>query len=72
MQPIFFGSQDGGKTDIFFLICCMDDKLHLHVLARLCMLIHGTDLLKDLRAAETSEEMYDMLRNAEKVLLKSM
>ena len=71
VQPIFFGCQDGGQTDIFFLICCVNDEMHLHILARLCMLIHGTDLLKNLREAETAEEMYAMLQNAEVTLMKS-
>jgi len=72
VQPIFFGCQDGGTTDIFFLICCADDELHLHILARLCMLIHGTGLMADLRAAETAEEMYHTLCAAEDELLKTL
>ena len=72
VQQIFFGAQDGEQTDLFFLICCTDDVLHLHVLARLCMLAHGTELLPDLRAATTAEEMYAILLNAELELLKAM
>jgi PTS system nitrogen regulatory IIA component len=72
VQPLFFGCQDGGKTDIFFLICCVDDELHLHILARLCMLIHGTDLLKNLREAGNADEMYAMMHSAEETLLKNL
>jgi len=72
VQPLFFGCQDGGQTDIFFLICCVDDDLHLHILARLCMLIHGTALLQNLREAESAEAMYAMLHSAEETLLKSL
>ena len=57
IRPVFFGSQDGEGTDIFFLICCTDHQLHLHILARLCLLAHGTSLLEDLRASATAEEM---------------
>ncbi|MFA7173404.1 MAG: PTS sugar transporter subunit IIA [Kiritimatiellia bacterium] len=71
-QPLYFGSQDGGQTDIFFLICCVDDDLHLHVLARLCMLIHGTSLLQNLREAKSAEEMYAMMQEAEEALLKTL
>ena len=71
VQPIFFGAQDGEQTDLFFLICCMEDTLHLHTLARLCMLAHGTLLLSDLRAATTAEEMYGVLCHAERELLKT-
>ena len=72
LNPIFFGCQDGGKTDIFFLICCTDDDLHLHILARLCMLVHGTGLLQNLREAESADEMYTVLHSAEEALLKSL
>ncbi len=71
-QQIFFGAQDGEQTDLFFLICCTDDTLHLHTLARLCMLAHGSLLLSDLRAATTADEMYQILCHAELELLKAM
>lgn len=72
IQHIFFGAQDGEETDLFFLICCTDAALHLHTLARLCMLAHGTMLLSDLRAATTAEEMYRILCNAESGLLRTL
>ncbi len=72
IQHIFFGAQDGEETDIFFLICCTDDALHLHTLARLCMLAHGTMLLSDLRAATAREEMCHILCHAERELLKTL
>ena len=72
IQHIFFGAQDGAQTDLFFLICCMDDALHLHTLARLCMMAHGTSLLPDLRAATTAEEMHHTLVIAERELLKTL
>jgi mannitol/fructose-specific phosphotransferase system IIA component (Ntr-type) len=72
VQHIFFGAQDGEQTDLFFLICCTDAALHLHTLARLCMLAHGTMLLSDLRAATTAEEMYRILCHAESDLLKTL
>ncbi len=72
VQHIFFGAQDGGETNIFFLICCTDDTLHLHTLTRLCMLIHGTLLLSDLRAATEPEAMYQILEQAESDLLRTL
>jgi excisionase family DNA binding protein len=42
IQPIHFGAQDGLPSDIFFLLCCQDDRLHLHTLARLCSLCMET------------------------------
>lgn len=72
VQPIFFGAQDGEQTDLFFLICCTDDTLHLHTLARLCTMAHGSLMLSDLRVATTADELFAILLNAEHELLKSM
>lgn len=65
VRPVFFGSQDGAGTDLFFLICCTDHTLHLHILARLCLLAHGTGLLEGLRAAPDAEAMHALLKQAE-------
>ena len=65
VRPVFFGAQDGTGTDLFFLICCTDHELHLHILARLCLLAHGTDLVERLDAAETTEEVLELIRQVE-------
>ena len=49
-QPVPFGAPDGKMTDLFFLLCCGDDRLHLHMLARLAALCGTTNLAADLRA----------------------
>ena len=72
VRPVFFGSQDGHGTDIFFLICCTDHALHLHVLARLCLLAHGTHLLQDLREAPDGETMRTIFEAAEMAFLSGM
>ena len=69
VRPVFFGSQDGQGTDLFFLICCTDHTLHLHILARLCLLAHGTTLLADLREAPDAAAMHDALDRAERDFL---
>ena len=69
-RPVFFGAQDGTATDLFFLICCTDHTLHLHILARLCLLVHGTTLLDDLRQAPDAESMHAALKAAEDDFLK--
>ena len=61
-EPIYFGnSPDGLKTDIFFLICCMDSNLHIQTIARICQLCIETSLLNDLRSATTNEELLNTL-----------
>jgi PTS system nitrogen regulatory IIA component len=69
-RPIPFGSPDGRTTDLFFLICCQDDAIHLHVLARICMMCHHTSLLMELREAETAEDAYQALLAAEEEVIK--
>ena len=72
VRPVFFGSQDGEGTDLFFMICCTDHTLHLHILARLCLLAHGTTLLQDLREAPDAETMHAALKKAEDEFLGQM
>jgi nitrogen PTS system EIIA component len=67
--PIPFGAPDGSKTDVLFLVCCQDDRTHLHVLARLCLLSRTTTLLERLRTAATGREMFAALKEAEASIL---
>ena len=55
--PVFFGEENGGTTDLFFVIAGPDSELHLRLLARICQLISTTSLLEKLREATTPEEM---------------
>lgn len=66
LQRIPFGAPDGRTTDLFFLVACQDDRIHLHVLARLCMICHHTDALERLRQAEGAAAMCDVLHAAER------
>ncbi|MFA4944129.1 MAG: PTS sugar transporter subunit IIA [Lentisphaeria bacterium] len=68
-QPIPFGAPDGKQTDLFFLICCASDRIHLHVLARLCLLSQQTSLLVGLRACDTGEGMAAAVERAETALV---
>lgn len=70
VRPVFFGGPEGEGTDLFFLICCTDHTLHLHILARLCLLVRETSLLADLREAEDGEAMHSALKTAEDAFLK--
>jgi mannitol/fructose-specific phosphotransferase system IIA component (Ntr-type) len=72
IQPIHFGAQDGLPSDIFFLLCCQDDRLHLHTLARLCSLCMETPLLETLRQADSSQEMLDALLESEQEIIRRL
>lgn len=65
-----FGSPDRSTTDIFFLICCQDDRIHLHVLARLCMMCHQTSLLLEMRETNDPQELYRLLVASEQQVIR--
>lgn len=67
---IAFGAPLGGLTDIFFLVCCRDDGTHLRVLARLTRILMRPGFLDELRNAETANETWELLVNAEQELLR--
>lgn len=64
-REVFFGSADGKGTDLYFLVCCADASLHLHILSRLCLLLRKTALLEALRAAATPQEACEAFTLAE-------
>ena len=72
IQPIHFGCSDGLPTNLFFLVCCQDDRIHLHALARLCTICMKTSLLEQLRAAASRPEMLDALIRAETDILRHL
>jgi mannitol/fructose-specific phosphotransferase system IIA component (Ntr-type) len=69
IQQIPFGSPDGQPTNLFFLIGCPDDRLHLHTLARLCLMAQKTDLLAELRQAVNAAAMCDCILASEQAVL---
>jgi len=48
-RGIPFGGGHGNLTDIFFLLCSTDDRIHLRTLARLSRLLTLPDFLDELR-----------------------
>ncbi|MDD3180407.1 MAG: PTS sugar transporter subunit IIA [Opitutaceae bacterium] len=69
VQGIHFGAPDGRPTRLFFLICCQDERIHLHALARLCLIVLKTDVLDRLLAAPDAGTMRDALLTAEQTVL---
>jgi PTS system nitrogen regulatory IIA component len=69
VQEIHFGAPDGQPTHLFFLLCCQDDRLHLHTLARLCLIALKTKLLDQLRDAPDAETMRSAILAAEQEIL---
>jgi len=65
VRPVFFGAPDGEGTRHFFLICSTDHEAHLHILARLAMLAHGTDLIQRLETVASADEVIAAIRDCE-------
>ena len=52
-------------TDVFFLVCSMEDRGHLRVLARLSRLLTARGFLNALHQAETADEVYNLIVEVE-------
>lgn len=59
----------GTLTDIFFLICSTDDRVHLRVLARLSRLVADAEMLDAIRSAADAEEAWNAVAEAEQRLV---
>jgi PTS system nitrogen regulatory IIA component len=69
IQEIHFGAPDGQPTDLIFLLCCQDDRMHLHTLSRICLMALKTEMLAQLRAASDAAAMRDCIIAAERAVL---
>jgi len=62
---IVFGAEDGSLTRLFLLICCKDDRTHLHVLARLSRMLHDPQNVALLIEAEDADDMRQRMEKLE-------
>jgi len=69
VQEIHFGAPDGQPTHLFFLLCCQNDQLHLHTLARLCLIMQKSKLPDLLREAPDADTMRNAIITAEQEVL---
>jgi excisionase family DNA binding protein len=60
-----YGAHDGSLTRLFFLICCKDDRTHLHVLARLGRMLQERHDIDRLLEAPSADELRKILRELE-------
>jgi PTS system nitrogen regulatory IIA component len=61
-----FGAR--GMTDLFFVICCTDNRQHLRVLSRLSRMLRRDGFADALRAAETPADVLRILEAGEREL----
>ena len=69
IQTIPFGAPDGNVSQLFFLICSQDERVHLHIMARLCLLALKTNIVAELLDAGDSVAAYEALVAAEIAVL---
>ena len=55
-------------TDVFFLICSVDDRGHLRSLARLSRILTADGIIEQLRSAEDANTVYEIVATAESEL----
>lgn len=63
-----YGCPSGSRTRLFFLICCKEDRTHLHVLSRLAQMLHNPTHVNELIAARDAEEFGRILRRLEQAV----
>ena len=63
-----FGNRGGYLTDVFFLICSTDDRVHLQVLAKLSRLLSSTNFLEEIHRVGGVNEARQLLERCEQEL----
>jgi PTS system nitrogen regulatory IIA component len=64
-----FSAPDGSLTRLFFLMCCKDDRTHLHVLARISRMLQRREVIDDLLHAADADALRETLVRAEREAL---
>ena len=67
-QGIPFGNPRGSLTDLFFLICSVDDSGHLRTLARLGRLLGDSEFVSELRQTQSAAEARSLIVQRERSL----
>ncbi len=72
VQNIPFGAPDGQGTRLFFLLGCVEDRMHLRTMARFCVMAQRPGFLLDLINAPDAEAMWKILLDAEAEVIKNL
>lgn len=64
-----FGAEDGSLSRLFFLICCKDERTHLHVLARIVRMLDAPGMVDSLMQCATPKELEETLAHREVELI---
>jgi excisionase family DNA binding protein len=66
-----FGAEDGSLTRLFFLVCCKDERTHLHVLARLVRMLDQPQAIELFLSADDGEHLCERLAHREMEVLNT-
>lgn len=66
-----FSAPDGSLTRLFFLICCKDERTHLHVLARVGRVLGAEETIDRLLAAADADDLRRVLIEAERAAVRA-
>ncbi len=72
VQNVPFGAPDGQGTRLFFLLGCVDDRMHLRSMARICVLALRPGFLVSLVEAPDARVMFDLLAGAEAEIVREL
>ena len=61
VQGIALGAPDGRLTNLFFLTASLDDRHHLHLLARLCRMLRDDSFVAGLEEAGSVEQVIERM-----------
>jgi PTS system nitrogen regulatory IIA component len=70
LTGIPFGAPHGALSDIFFLVCCREQRTHLKVLARISRMMLQPGIVDELRRVETVAETLSILEATERELIE--
>jgi PTS system nitrogen regulatory IIA component len=70
LTGIPFGAPHGALSDIFFLVCCREQRTHLKVLARISRMMLQPGIVDELRGVETVAETLSVLETTERELIE--
>jgi PTS system nitrogen regulatory IIA component len=68
---IGFGAPDGRLTDLFFMTCSPDDRHHLHILARLCRILHCKNFVDNLRQTTDKQDVVELIKQREQEIINN-
>jgi mannitol/fructose-specific phosphotransferase system IIA component (Ntr-type) len=57
VKGIDFGAVDGKPVHLFFLLCCQNIEIHLHLMGRMAKLLRDQDFLAQCQACETPSDV---------------